>query len=103
MSTIRSLRWAPAVLVVLTVSPAARPQSAPPKNPPLKEVPIDLDLSDPKAKVDPVVFFEAPDPYGNERIEIVTGWWRRELYRRGLLLAPRDELGLIARDGSLGD
>jgi hypothetical protein len=103
MCTLRPARWLLTAFAALALTTGARPQSAPPKNPSLQEVPIDLDLSDPKAKVDPVVFFEAPDPYGNAKIEIVTGLLRRELYRQGVLLAARDELGLVARDGSLGD
>src|SRR5262245_36374512 len=97
--------WAVVLLAVLGLVGPVESQ-APPETKSksqLKEVPIDLDLSDAKSPVDSIVFFEAPDPYGTERIEIVTGLLRRELYRQGLLLAARDELGLTTRDGSLGD
>ena len=73
--------------------PAAKSQSPPKRlqNPPLKEVPIDLNLPAPE-KPDPVVFFEAPDLFGNAPIEIVTGLLRRKLYRQGVLIAAPTNL-----------
>src|SRR5205823_4913913 len=80
--------------------PPATPKLA---NPPLREESIDLDLSDPKAKPDPIIFVEPAEPYGDAKFEVVTGLLRRELYRQAFLLAARDEFGLTARDGALGE
>jgi tetratricopeptide (TPR) repeat protein len=91
--------------------PAARPartraiQVMPPRPdiPPLQEDPNFVDLADPAAPVDPVVFLEAPDIYGSNVFEKPTGLLRREMYRQGLLMAARDGLGLTVRDGTLGE
>ncbi|HKB05165.1 MAG TPA: hypothetical protein VKD90_23270 [Gemmataceae bacterium] len=104
MTISRSLSALFAIIGTLTLAaPAARtqPPAPAPTVPPLKEVPNDLDLSDPKKKVDPIVFFEAADPYGSGKLEFPTGLLRRELYRQGVLLAARDELGLTTRDGAM--
>jgi tetratricopeptide (TPR) repeat protein len=96
------------VLMATTVILAQPPkQPRPPRpvraNPALKEVPIDLDLYDAKRKVDPFLFVEPAEPYGDGKFEVVTGLLRRELYRQAFLLAGRDELGLTIRDGTLGE
>src|SRR5829696_7358816 len=85
-------RLVPVLAVLMWIAPAARSQPPAERkpNPPLRVVPIDLDLSDPKRQVDPVAFLEPADPYGDGKMEFPTGLLRRELYRQALHLAARD-------------
>lgn len=105
MSTARLVTGLGLLIATLITSPASA-QAPPPKkpaNPPIKEVPIDLDLSDPKKKQDSVLFLDAPDLDLGGKNVMVIGLLRRELYRQALLLAARDELGLTTRDALLGE
>src|SRR5687767_11841316 len=92
-----------AICLIATFAIAQTPPAKKLVNPPLKEVAIDLDLSDPKKQPDPVVFLEAPDLDIGGKNVFVTGLVRRELYRQALLLAARDEMGLTTRDAVLGE
>ncbi|HKB01538.1 MAG TPA: hypothetical protein VKD90_04920 [Gemmataceae bacterium] len=103
MTAPRFVRWLCALTFLLALSAVARPQPPAERkpNPPLRVGPIDLDLSDPKKPVDPVVFVEPADPDGDAANSAATGLLRRELYRQALLVTVRDELGLTTRDGAL--
>jgi hypothetical protein len=57
----------------------------------------------PTAPLDPLVYAEEVDPYEDDRPRAGTGLLRQELYRQGVLLAAREELGLTTRDATLGE
>jgi tetratricopeptide (TPR) repeat protein len=98
-------RFSALALVLLCWASAARPQTPPakPSNQPLKEVASDIDLSDPKKKPDSLVFLEAATSDDTGRLQALTGLIRREFYRQALLIAARDEMGLVTRDGAIGE
>lgn len=73
------------------------PDGRPVEKPETESLPI------PARALDPYVYLEDVDPYGKERPPLGTGLLRREMYRQGLLLAAREELGLTTRDAALGE
>lgn len=87
------------------------PQPVPPKDPPVR-TPGDKRLLEvatydrtpiPAKPGDPYLLFDDADPYHGARPSAGTGLLRQALYRQGVLLAARDELGLTVRDAAIGE
>src|SRR5262245_10716967 len=73
------------------------------ETPPLQEHDLGGNLALP-GLTEPIIYLEPPAPdWDGRSLTVVTGLLRRELYRQGVLLAARDELGLSTRDGTMGE